>query len=126
MTAAAFGLTSGQKVGAGASFLEKALPKPKTEHPYIVGLILIATGVLGMIGSVTGQLPAMVAALFDPGVLTDKTGSSPGILGDLENIASGSPSGILGGIVKYSSEINPLNAPQNLLGLVGVNLPTLP
>jgi hypothetical protein len=61
----------------GASLLGKALPRPKTSHPYIVGIIFIVIGVAGMIGSITGELPAMIAALFDPNVLTDVNDKSP-------------------------------------------------
>ncbi len=39
----------------------------KSEHHYATGLVLVAVGVLGMAGSITGSLAAMLAALFtDP------------------------------------------------------------
>lgn len=39
----------------------------KSEHHYATGIALIAVGVLGIAGSITGSLAAMLAALFcDP------------------------------------------------------------
>jgi hypothetical protein len=91
---------------AGLGAAAQALPKPKTEHPYIVGLILITIGVAGMIGSVTGSLPAMLAALFDPNVLVDKSDRTPG-------------SSIGSDIIGYLKLSNPLNAPQELIHELG-------
>jgi len=67
------GLTGSQK-GAAAS---KLLPKPKTDHPYIVGLILVAVGGFALVGSITGTLPSMIAALFVPNALIDTSGNQP-------------------------------------------------
>lgn len=39
---------------------------PKTEHHYIAGALLLFVGVMGIAGSVTGTLPAMIAGLFEP------------------------------------------------------------
>ena len=36
----------------------------KTEHHYVSALALIGIGVLGMVGSITGSLAAMLAGLF--------------------------------------------------------------
>ena len=73
-----FGLTNSQKAGA----ISAGLPQPRTHHPYILGLILITTGGFMLIGSVTGTLPSMLAALFVPNALDD-TGGNP-----LEPLAS--------------------------------------
>lgn len=85
-TASKAGLTGAQKAGA----LSSALPRPKTSHPYIVGISLIVIGGFGLIGSITGTLPSMIAALFVPSILTDSTGGTPsnGILQDISNIAT--------------------------------------
>lgn len=68
-----FGLSSGQKAGA----LGQALPKPRTHHPYIVGLTLMVVGGFALVGSITGALPSMLAALFVPDALVDSGGNSP-------------------------------------------------
>lgn len=97
---------SGAALGAGL------LPKPKTNHPYIVGLILITIGVAGMIGSVTGQLPAMIAALFDPNVLVDKNDATPG-------------TSIGSSIISYifpASNLFPTANPANVVGQIGQQL----
>lgn len=80
------GLTSSQKGTA----VSKLLPKPKTSHPYLVGLILIGTGGLMLIGSITGTLPSMLAALFVPQALVDSTGKkvAPNILSAVNPITS--------------------------------------
>jgi hypothetical protein len=78
------GLTGAQK-GSAAS---KLLPKPKTDHPYIVGIILVAVGGFALIGSITGSLPSMIAALFVPDALIDASGNSasPSILHDITSV----------------------------------------
>lgn len=83
------GLSSGQKATAGLG----AIPTPKTQHPYVVGIALVLIGGLGLIGSVTGTLPSMIAALFVPDALIEpSTGNSPALgikaLGTLQNIAN--------------------------------------
>ena len=71
-TASKAGLSAGQK----ASAFGKSLPKPKTNHPYIVGIALIAIGAFGLVGSINGSLPSMLAALFVPDALVDPQGSN--------------------------------------------------
>jgi hypothetical protein len=80
------GALSASQVGAGIS---KALPRPKTSHPYIVGFILLSTGLFALVGSITGTLPSMLAALFVPSALLDSSGNtaSPGILSDVYHAA---------------------------------------
>jgi len=55
---------------------------------YVVGPALIVVGVLVLYGGVSGRLPAMIAALFDPSLLTPKTTpqqrTAPGLLTRLE------------------------------------------
>jgi hypothetical protein len=62
-----FGLTGSQKAGA----LSAGIASPRTHHPYVVGLLLIAGGSCMLIGSITGALPSMLAALFCPTALQD-------------------------------------------------------
>lgn len=51
--------------------------------PALVGGFLILTALLGVFGSVTGRLPAMLAALFDPNGLTPaKVNTLPGLVLD--------------------------------------------
>jgi hypothetical protein len=40
---------------------------------YVVGPALIGVGILVLYGGVSGRLPAMIAALFDPSLLVPKT-----------------------------------------------------
>jgi hypothetical protein len=74
-----------------------------------VGLIFIVVGVAGIVGSITGTIPAMIAALWDPPVLVDKQGASvaPGFLGSLGEIAAG------------ATTLNPLQEGQGLINLGG-------
>jgi hypothetical protein len=80
-----FGLTGSQKAAA----VSGGIPSPRTKHPYILGLLLISGGCLMLIGSITGTLPSMIAALFDPNALDDSGGNpaSPGIGSDIVNSA---------------------------------------
>ncbi len=80
------GLTAGQKASAAS----QALPRPKTNHPYVVGLLLTAIGGFALIGSITGTLPSMLAALFVPNALVDSSGAqvAPSITSDLAAIGS--------------------------------------
>jgi len=72
----AIGLTRGQKAAAGLG----AVPTAKTQHPYIVGTVLVLVGGFGLIGSITGTLPSMLAALFAPNALiVSADGSTPNI-----------------------------------------------
>lgn len=72
-TASGLGLTTGQKGAA----IGRALPKPRTKHPYVVGGVLMLIGGFGLIGSLTGTLPSMLAALFVPNALVDSQGNHP-------------------------------------------------
>ena len=67
------GLSGGRKAGV----VGKALPKPRTHHPYIVGITLMAVGGFALVGSITGALPSMLAALFVPNALVDAGGNLP-------------------------------------------------
>lgn len=68
------GLTGTQKATAAS----RAVPAARTQHPYLVGLILIIVGGFSLVGSLTGTLPAMLGALFDPNALMDRAGNSAG------------------------------------------------
>lgn len=46
----------------------------------IVGVGAIAIGTVGMYGSLTGRLPAMLAAIFYPQLLSDQSGQNQGPL----------------------------------------------
>lgn len=79
----------------------KLFPKPKTEHPYTVGIILIVVGLTGLVGSITGQLPAMIAALFVPDALEDANTASNvspsfGVLGSVFDVIN--PANLLNGL----------------------------
>ena len=67
------GLTGVQTATAAS----KAVPTPRTNHPYVVGLSLIIIGAFGLIGSITGTLPSMLAGLFVPTALIDTSGNAP-------------------------------------------------
>lgn len=46
----------------------------KSDHHIVFGIALGAVGVFGLIGSLTGSLAVMLAALFDPSALIDGSG----------------------------------------------------
>lgn len=48
----------------------------KDNSGYATGIVLVLVGVFGAIGSITGTLPSMLAALWVPEILTTSTGSS--------------------------------------------------
>ena len=69
------------------------------DHHYASGIILATIGVVGVVGSVTGNLPSMLAALWVPDILITSSGAQA---------ASGSlPS--LGSLTNEA--LNPLNNP---------------
>ena len=90
------GLSLGQSASAG----NKLLPKAKTNHPYVVGLSLVVIGGFALIGSLTGTLPSMIAALFVPQALEDGSHNSvaPNLSSIANNLNTGlkASSGILG------------------------------
>lgn len=47
----------------------------KQDHHIVFGIGLLTVGVFGLIGSVTGSLAVMLAALFDPSALVDGSNS---------------------------------------------------
>ena len=69
--AALEGLSGFQALQGGSASLGKVLPKPKTDHPYVLGLIFTGIGLFVLVGSITGTLPSMLAALFVPHALED-------------------------------------------------------
>lgn len=63
--------------------MANALTDFRQDHHVILGVFLLAVGAFGVLGSVTGRLPAMIAGLFDPSDLVGtSTGSSSGLLQD--------------------------------------------
>lgn len=63
------------------------MPNPisdfKNDHHVILGIFLIGVGAFGVIGSITGRLPAMIAGLFDPSdLVSQSSGSSSGIISE--------------------------------------------
>lgn len=53
------------------------------DRPFLIGSFLVGAGILGFVGSITGTLAAMLAALFDRSDLVAIRGSSlafPGIV----------------------------------------------
>lgn len=65
------------------------------QYKYAIGITMIAVGVFGMIGSFTGNLPAMIAALFMPEYLVtpnNKASYLPPALGG-NNLQGSSASG---------------------------------
>ncbi len=77
-------LTGTQKATAGLG----AVPTAKTSHPYVVGIALLVIGGFGLIGSLTGQLPSMIAALFVPNALVNAEGKRPGLLAAVNPLTS--------------------------------------
>lgn len=86
----------GQGVSVAGS-LSGLVPRPKTSHPYVLGLILTTVGIFALVGSITGTLPSMIAALFVPQALED-AGSTPVSPGSFDNILGGA-NGVVAGIV---------------------------
>ena len=86
----------------------RAIPTARTHHPYVVGLILIVVGCVGLVGSITGNLPAMLGALFDPNAIMDTSGNAAG-----PNITSKSLTSAQG------------NQLSNTIGLIGPGLATI-
>lgn len=87
-------LTGTQKASAGLG----AVPTARTHHPYIVGIALVLIGGVGLIGSITGTLPSMIAALFVPSALENGPGDTP---------KPGRPKGVL-------APVNPLTSSPTL------------
>jgi hypothetical protein len=74
----------------------------KKDHHIVFGVVLATVGIFGVIGSLTGHLAVMLAALFDPGALIDNTSTTNPIVvppaadptggGSPEEPTSGEPS----------------------------------
>lgn len=79
------------------------------KHSFVSGSILVAIGVAGIIGSVSGNLAGMLAALFDP--LDLDTASAAAIGNAPPAVGPGNPPGTPG---EPSTPSNPsLPAPSN-------------
>lgn len=75
------------------------MANPLSDHHVIVGVALVAIGVFGVLGSVTGRLAPMIAGLFDPSDLTGtvSSGGSGNLVGNASggtvlNVAGAGPS----------------------------------
>lgn len=51
----------------------------KQDHHIVFGAALVGVGVFGIIGSLTGRLAVMLAALFDPGSLSTSSSTGPSV-----------------------------------------------
>lgn len=52
------------------------LPTIHSKHQYVVGITLTVVGVFGVLGSLTGNLAPMIAALFAPQYIQAASGSN--------------------------------------------------
>lgn len=89
-----------------------------------MGIALIGVGVFGVIGSVTGRLPSMLAALFDPsGLVSGGSGSgasanSPGNATIDGSVTAADGTGITSDIISSTSGIG--SEVGNILSLGGL------
>lgn len=79
----------------------KSVPTPRTQHPYIAGLLLIIVGGVGLIGSITGNLPAMIAALFDPDTLAERQSGAGVVSSIIGDVGTGFTGVLLGPVAPY-------------------------
>lgn len=56
--------------------MASALSSFKQDHKVVAGLVMVGAGLLGVAGSVTGTLAAMLAGLFAPNALYVVPGTS--------------------------------------------------
>lgn len=83
----------------------------KEDHPYATGLLLIVIAGFGIAGSVTGQLAAMLAALWVPTALQ-------------ENLSDQNATGNTGGIGPLNgvSGVTALTVPSSSIPFPGSNV----
>jgi hypothetical protein len=68
----------------------------KNDHHVILGLFLIGVGAFGVIGSITGRLPAMIAGLFDPSDLVSQaSGSGSGLVTEAADTVGSTATSVL-------------------------------
>lgn len=106
--ASTLGLGGSSKLG-----LLGAAKPARTNHPYIVGISLVVIGGFSLVGSITGTLPSMLAALFVPNALVDKSGNTPAPPNPITSVTKLGYGLATGGIVGG----NPLTNIKNMLGL---------
>ena len=85
------------------------MPNPVTQfsqdHHYASGIILIAVGLVGIVGSVTGELANMLAALWVPDALYTSGGSQA----DSGDSGGGiSVGGIANGLINTNPFLGPI------------------
>ena len=95
----------------------------KTGSHYASGIILVTVGIVGVVGSVTGELANMLAALWVPEILATASGTSAAT-----NLATGAgnPLGSTENTVNnISTKINELNPITGPVAWVGQQLQSL-
>lgn len=75
----------------------------KEDHPYATGILLIVVAGFGVAGSVTGQLAAMLAALWVPTALEANQSYGQSSSGGGLNIGGILKQGLTGGLVDTST-----------------------
>jgi hypothetical protein len=78
-------------------------------HSYVMGTVLITIGAVGVVGSATGKLADMLAALFIPDILFNSTSGSAAPVSTPTGAVT---SGILAGI-------SPFTQAKKVLNLIG-------
>lgn len=94
----------------------------KEDHPYATGILLVVIAGFGVAGSVTGQLAAMLAALWVPSALIINTsygGSSSGGGSTLQNPTGGNQPGVSGPIGSHPTSTGVTNPSAQTLAQGG-------
>ncbi len=103
--------TLGSSKGSMALGAAGSIKPARTSHPYIVGISLVVIGGFSLIGSITGTLPSMLAALFVPNALVDASGNAPAP--NIVNYANATTQAVLGNPIPlwhlFGSNYNNLN-----------------
>jgi hypothetical protein len=87
----------------------------KEKHHYASGIILVVVGVTGIVGSFTGNLASMIAALWVPDILFTSSGSQAdavtNAVGDV--IGQGNANALAGAnsVANTILKINPVTGP---------------
>lgn len=79
----------------------------KQNHSVITGLVLTTIGLVGVVGSVTGELANMIAALFVPDILFTASGGQA----DKGSSTASSVLGTANSVATTIEEINPVTGP---------------
>ena len=87
----------------------------KQDHHYATGIILMAVGVTGAIGSFTGELANMLAALWVPDILFTSSGSQADT-GTSPSVGAASGATIIGGAAKAVGPAGLLAGGASIIG----------